>query len=347
MNAIFIDVKDKSIQIGLIKEDRWIGQEELLNNDKRDDLYLGRVLQDLKGQKAYIVEYEKGEKGFLTYSKTSKVLKPGETVIVQYIKNEGKDKYPRLQSNYMILGNKIHLLPELSIRRFSKKGKNKIDLNQIQTDYGFILSSRGIHTSIEELEEELKSLAQIQEKIEKEKNFLPVPRKLLSQNRRIGFFLDQHHEKVETITTNSKEIYKFYKNQYENLVLQENYDYRYDSILQRDLQNLNKKKIQIDEDSDIIFEETESMIVVDVNLKASKEKLHRLIPQTNAKAVYEMAIQMELRSLTGIVIIDCINMKAEDKENFNNEVKKILRDFPKLKYHGLTKLNLAQFIRQR
>ncbi len=346
MNFIFISKEKESYLLGLVKKGRWIRKETASLESKEDNLYIARVVQELKGQRAYIIEYEKHEKGFLPYNQTYSSIKPGDEILVQYIKKGKDNKFPRFTQKYMILGDNIHLTPWTKEIRVSRKAKHKKIFDFEEKEYGMILRREGITKSLEEIEREYNDLSNIEKRIEKEKHFLPIPRLILKQNKQIVQFINQYSTQIDYIKTNDK----IFKNIIEeksgkDLIIDEHYDPYYDSALQRDLYNIENKRIKIDDKSEIVFEKTEALVSVDVNHRSSTEKLGDKILETNIKAVYEMAIQMELRSLTGIAVVDCINMNQEMKKQFIRKTNEIIKEFPKLSFHGITSLNLAQFIR--
>ncbi len=346
MDYIFISKKEGQYTLGLVEKDRWLKREVLQKDSKIDNLYICRVLQNLKGQKAFIIEYEKNEKGFLPYSQMITNLKPGDEVLLQYVKEGRNQKFPRFTQKYMILGEYIHLTPWTQEIRASRKAKKDISFDLRKREYGMVIRSAGLSMPEEEIEKEYLELSEMEKRIGKEKNFLPIPRLLVKQTKQIFQFINQYSDTASFIKTNDPLIKKSIKEKTDlEIILDESYDPDYDSILQRDLLNMDKKKIKIDEDREIIFEKTEALVSVDVNYRASSEKLDEKILDTNLHAVFETAIQMELRDLTGIVILDCINMNQLCRKKFSIKVKEILKDFPKISYHGLTSLNLAQFIR--
>lgn len=208
-----------------------------------------------------------------------------------------------------------------------------------------IIRRKGIFSFVDELETEYGQLADIADRLNAQKNFLPIPRLLLKQNKSLLQFLNQYDEEVSIIKTNDPNLDNLLKGRKGKIIIDPDYMPAYDETLQRDYLNRESTEIRIDSESGIFFEKTEAFTVIDVNLKASKEKMGEKILRTNLKAVFEMAIQMELRDLTGIAVMDCINMNGEMKKEFSLQAKEILKEFPRVKYHGITSLNLAQFVR--
>ena len=100
-----------------------------------------------------------------------------------------------------------------------------------------------------------------------------------------------------------------------------------------------------------ISEQTEAMVVIDVNtgkcIKGNNSKKHIL--NVNIEAAKEIALQLSLRNLSGIIIIDFINMSSEeDKVILIDKVKEyILKDKIKTDYIEMTKLDLVELTRKK
>lgn len=346
MDFLFIYKEEENYTAGLVKNNRWIRREVFFEEDKRDNLYICRILQDLKGQRAYIIEYEKNEKGFLPYGQTRSERKPGEELILQYTKEGKGKKLARFTENYLIIGDKIQLTPWTGEIRLSGKAYQNHNIELSEKEYGMIIRRKGILSSVEELEAEYEQLAVIADRILTEKNFLPIPRLLLKQNKTLLQFLNQYDEEVSMIKTNDPKLKNLLQGRKgKEIIIDPEYIPAYDEALQRDYLNIDSTEIRLDAESSIFFEKTEAFAVIDVNLNASKEKMGEKILQTNLNAVFETAVQMELRDLTGIAVMDCINMNGSMKKEFSRQTKEILKEFPRMKYHGITSLNLAQFVR--
>lgn len=111
------------------------------------------------------------------------------------------------------------------------------------------------------------------------------------------------------------------------------------------------KKVFLKSDAYIVFDYTEAMTVIDVNSGTTVHKGDKsdVIHKINLEAVKEIALQLKLRNLSGIIIIDFINeYKREYKEELLYELnKQLMMDDCHAKCHGITKLGLIEVTRNR
>jgi ribonuclease G len=101
----------------------------------------------------------------------------------------------------------------------------------------------------------------------------------------------------------------------------------------------------------IVIDKTEALTVIDVNTgkNVGKSELRDTIMETNIQAAREIAKQLRLRDIGGIIIIDFIDMKQEeDKRVLLEELKRSLKeDKTRTVVVGITKLNLVEMTRKR
>lgn len=103
--------------------------------------------------------------------------------------------------------------------------------------------------------------------------------------------------------------------------------------------------------ANITFDQTEALMAIDVNSASAKYKKDResSILDINKEAFSEIARQLRLRNIAGIIIVDFINMKMDESYNLLSEhISRILKnDRVTCNYHGFTKLGLAEISRQK
>lgn len=112
------------------------------------------------------------------------------------------------------------------------------------------------------------------------------------------------------------------------------------------------RRIYLDNGANITFDQTEALLAIDVNSASVKGKMiskEENVLLINKEAAKEIFRHFRLRSLCGIIMIDFINMKSKDSydelEKYINELAS--NDCVKLKFHGFTKLGLAEISRQK
>ena len=105
----------------------------------------------------------------------------------------------------------------------------------------------------------------------------------------------------------------------------------------------------------LIIEQTEAMTVIDVNSgkqvskKGSAEAKENAIFKTNIEAAFELARQLRLRNISGIVIVDFINMKDKEHDNeLLSQLKSVFKDDPmNSNVVDITKLGLVEITRKK
>lgn len=121
--------------------------------------------------------------------------------------------------------------------------------------------------------------------------------------------------------------------------------------LQGKLDNITEKKVWINSGSYLFIEKTQAMIVIDVNLGKAEYKGNKedATLKANIDAANEIAYQIKARNLSGIIIIDFINMYNNDsKTMLINEIKKACSTIsPPVKYVDITKLGLVELTREK
>jgi len=120
--------------------------------------------------------------------------------------------------------------------------------------------------------------------------------------------------------------------------------------IERELARTNKRTLSLSSGGDIVIDKTEALTVIDVNSGRSNETEQETNAlKTNLEASREIARQMRLRDIGGIVIIDFIDMQSEDnRRKLLNEMRnEVRRDRAKIVIYPLTQLGLMQITRQR
>lgn len=117
------------------------------------------------------------------------------------------------------------------------------------------------------------------------------------------------------------------------------------------MERATSKKVYLKSDAYLVFDYTEAMNVIDVNSGTTRFKGDKsdVIHKINLEAAKEIALQLKLRNLAGITIVDFINNKSE---SFNNELIMFLKnelqnDDCHAKCHGMTNLGLVEITRER
>lgn len=383
MSYIFIDSLDGFQRVGIVENNRLV-EYHLEKEEKKivGNIYRGRVVNVLQGMEAAFVDIGEGKNAYLyvkdalpkemLYSgkrySISEVVKSGQEIIVQVIKEPSGNKGAKVTTHIEIPGRFLVFTPFSNKINISKKIRSIVEVESlkeigkkiIKNDTGLIFrtASEGIDESI--LQEEYNILYDIYAKIEKERNFLPCP-KLLYKEPSLGYQIirDSFNDETEKIIVNNKEVY-------DNLILTEetfpfrfsnkmkldkDFSINYNTGIQLDLQTALQRIVSLKSGGYIVIDETEALTAIDVNTGkfVGSSSLEDTIVKTNIEAAGEIARQIRLRDIGGIIIIDFIDMK--NKNDISNVLailrKNLKKDKIKTNIIDITKLGLVELTRKK
>ncbi|WP_100065085.1 ribonuclease E/G [Miniphocaeibacter massiliensis] len=346
MKYYFIYTDNNKTIIGL-SENNKLKKLNIFNDySLRDDVYIAKVTKELHSIKGYIIEIEKDVKACIEKRHIPKGVKLGNEIIVQLYKKTDSNKFDKFTTDYSISGKKLVYYPNRKKNTFSKKIKKEIKEkfileNDLSTFEGITFRTDSLNYAIEELKEENYSLKNINKFIIKQSKFLPIPRKIYSNIKYIYEFIDG---KFDYIITNNKEKFNSLKEYFKDkeIIYEENYNYEYDENISKDLLSLEQEKIEILQNSNIVIQNTEALTVIDVNSGQDTNFL-----EINKEAISESIRQVELRDISGIILIDIINIKSKDMKILCKFIENKLKEYTQIKFYGISNIGLLEFIRTR
>ena len=297
------------------------------------------------------------------------LLQPGQEIIVQVIKEPFDKKGARVTTELSIAGRFIVLIPKSKYIGVSKKMRDKYErrrLKKIATEIkkpglGMILRTVAEGKSDAQIENDYSNLIKKYNALLKlsEKNKAP---KLIHDDLEVtsSVLRDLISEKVEKIVVDSKDDYKKIQKMVKEDALDigdalEHYRKREplfkNSGIDNSMMKLLRKKAWLKSGAYLIIERTEAMVVVDVNSgKFVGKKGHEENSlQINIEAAKEIAAQLRLRHLSGLILIDFIDMvKPENRKKVFLEMKKELRkDRAKVAVSEISEFGVLEMTRER
>lgn len=295
-------------------------------------------------------------------------LKEGQFLLVQIIREAYSNKGVRVTTKIGIPGRYIVLFPFSKNIGISKKivnEKERMRLKRIAKtyfpkDYGFIMRTVSENKTEEEIHSDVNEIISIWKEIEEKLKVLKEPQ-LVYQDLEIATSVVRDHftPQVNRLITNSNKLYKeitqyLQRNSANLLDKVELYQgklpiFEYFGI-QKDIEKIHQSVIYLRSGGYIIFDKTEAMTVIDVNSGRSKEKEQENVSfMTNSEAAREIAKQIRLRDIGGIILIDFIDMKMEShqKRLYYEMKRETAIDKAKIVVYPLTQLGLMQITRQR
>ena len=342
------------------------------------NIYIAEVKDVINGMQAAFVEFGDHVKGFIHLKdsypqidqtkqkideniKINDILKPKQKILVQIKKDSDKKKGARVSTHISLPGRYIVLMPNTDIITISKKIESENDrkklISLIKTElpknFGVVVRTSCLNASSEEIKNDLSNLLelwnQIQDKYNKnkDKNILiweseNIPQKIIT---------DLGESNIDKIVLNNKEEYEKYKNQYKgNEVIYENIDLIEKYDLNNQIEKIRDRKIWLNCGAFITIDKTEALTAIDVNTGkfTGKDNLESTLFKVNKEATVEIAKQLRLRDIGGIIIIDYIDMKNQENKNKILELlaELLKNDRAKTQIEGFTKLNLMELTRK-
>lgn len=299
--------------------------------------------------------------------KIKDVVKINQKLLVQVQKDSNDKKGARTTTHIKLTGKYIILLPQTTIVTISQKIEKeeekerllKIVKNNLPSNMGCIVRTSAEKQKQENIISEINILTQQWKEIYN--NFKKVNNqpKLLYKSPSIveKIIIDLPNEKINSIIINNKEDYEEIKNmlnkrnvQNIKLVLEEKEDIIKKYDLEHQIERTKQRKVWLNCGGFITIDTTEALVAIDVNSGKyiGKSTLEDTIYKVNYEATIEIAKQLRLRDIGGIIIIDYIDMKTEEnKEKIERLLKETLKqDRAKTQVEGFTKLNLMELTRK-
>lgn len=302
--------------------------------------------------------------------KISSQLAAGQSVMVQIAKEAISTKGPRLTADISLAGRNVVLIPfsnKISISQKIRSNEEKKRLKKIvdkvlPKNYGVIIRTAAQGKTDIDVEQDILALIKKWElALEGVRNKVP-PVQLLSEMSRANTIIrdslnnsfnaiyvndeatyNEIREYIKIIAPDRQKIVKLYKGEQ---TIFDNFD------ISRQIKSLFAKYVSLKRGAYLIIEHTEALHVVDVN-SGNRAKVaddqESTAMDVNLSAAAEIARQLRLRDMGGIVIIDFIDLhKAENRQRLYDEMTHLMAD-DKAKHTilPLTKFGLMQITRQR
>ncbi len=388
MTEIFVQKNSERREIALLENEKLIEYYEETENSNRSEgnIYIGIVRDIVKGMEAAFVDIGTEKNSFIHVkdilpkidetkehqeksTDISKIIKPKQKILVQVKKDSNSKKGARVSTHINLPSKYIVLMPNTDIVTVSQKIEDekeqkrliKLVKENLSEGNGAIIRTLAKGKEKEIIDDIKKVENQWQKIIQTSINPKCNKAELLYKSEDIleKILMDLMDENISRIVVNSKEerdrINKLTKEnkEYQNIPIEvqkkkdilEIYDIRKQ---QKKAQN---RKVWLKCGGFITIDKTEALTAIDVNtgkFTGNNNDLQSTILKVNKEATIEIAKQMRLRDIGGIIIIDYIDMKKnKDKEEILKLMKEALKkDRTKTQVEGFTKLDLMELTRK-
>lgn len=299
-------------------------------------------------------------------------IRSGMPILVQVKRDSTNKKGARVSTHLSLPGRFVVLMPETEFITISKKiekeaeKKRLLDIarNSLPKGYGVIIRTSAQGREKELIEQDIQKVIQEYEEIQKkvqelEKNEKFEPTLLYENDGIVGKILtdlvDQDLMRIVTNHANiAKEVTKFLEDtgleSKVKLELKQNENVLNIYDIEEQIEKANNRKIWLKCGGFITIDKTEALTAIDVNSGKyiGNKDLEQTVYTVNKEASIEIAKQLRLRDIGGIVIIDYIDMeKAETKQKILETLEEALKkDRSKTQIIGFTPLDLLEMTRK-
>ncbi|NLK65494.1 MAG: Rne/Rng family ribonuclease [Tissierellia bacterium] len=375
--------------VAILQDGRLIDYLFELNNNQNvvGNIYKGRVMNILPGMEAAFIDIGLDKNAYLflddllsdkflkdskikkkDVTNINKVLKIGDELLVQVVRGPMGEKNISVTTDISLTGKFIAFIPNTKNVNLSKKIKNIDERKRLEeigksimiNENGMIFRTFAKGCDREAIEKEYKMLSKIYLQIEQEYKYSYAPKLLYKSNSLIErSFLDYVDSTVEEIYVEDDITKDKFNDMISGLpgdklknikIIQahrvfENFD------IDNQVKMLFNRKVELENGGSIVIDVTEALTVIDVN--SGKYTGSRNMEETalaiNLKALEEIARQIKLRNLSGIILIDFIDVKKEESiALITAKAKSLFRnDKTKTNVIGMTKLNIMEITRKR
>ena len=360
LNAAFVNVG--------YEKDAFLHYLDLGSQFSSYSQFLKSSLEDTKHQPA--VSKIKRQPDIDKHGTIVDVLTPGQELMVQIVKEPISSKGPRLTTEITFTGRYLVLIPfgdKISISQKIKTTEEKLRLRQLiesirPKNFGVIVRTSAEGKRVAELNNELKTLLKCWEDAVAKFQKVTAPSLIFEEESRIvGVLRDIFSPSFENIYINDPEIYGQILN-YVNLIAPERKEIVklytnevpiFDHFnITKQIKSSFGKTVSFKSGAYIIIEHTEALHVIDVNSgnrsKAANDQEGNAL-EVNMRAADEIARQLRLRDMGGIIVIDFIDMnKAEHRQRLYEHMREVMaNDRARHNILPLSKFGLMQITRQR
>lgn len=361
LNAAFVDIG--------YEKDAFLHYHDLGENFKTFDKFL-RVLQ--RNEKASVtLSNLTFESPIDKLGKITQHVKGGQRILVQVTKEPISAKGPRISCNISLSGRFVILVPftnTVSVSRKIRTREEKTRLKDIVSsikpkNFGVIVRTAAEGQKLEDLDQDLRNLLKNwYDGISRLHEANPRDKVIGEMNRTSGLLRDMLNESFDSIQVDSEKLHSDIKNYVQSFAPgRENIVKYYSSKkkifenfgIEKQLKSSFGKMIALTDGGYLIIEQTEALMVIDVNsgnIKGKKgDAQGEVALQVNLDAVKEVARQLRLRDIGGIIVIDFIDMRSlqHKKMVFDALRDEMQTDKSKHTILPLTKFGLMQITRQR
>ena len=297
-----------------------------------------------------------------------KVVKPNDKILVQVKKDSNAKKGARVSAHLSLVGRLTVLMPNTNIITISQKIENEDEKQRLleiargvlPENTGIVIRTAAYKRSKTEIENDINFLLAKWKKIKEDADKCESAPQLIYKNPGITekLIIDLADEKIEKIIFDDKKEYEHISKMLKEYGIENSTKLELNEKsnifdlyeIQKQKEKLEARKIWLNCGGFITIDQTEALTAIDVNTGKymGSSSLEDTVYKVNYEATIEIAKQLRLRDIGGIIIIDYIDMqKQENKDKIEKLLKQELKnDRAKTQVEGFTRLDLMELTRK-
>ena len=354
-----IESSQESTQNNSLQIEEYNSKEEINGNVKNDEIKKKEYREEVKtsfGIKRY---------------KIQEVIKPGQVILIQVIKEERGQKGAALTSFISLAGKYMVLMPNtpkgggISRKIFNSSDRQTIRsiLSQIDIpkSMGVIVRTAGSNKSKNEIEKDFQNTLKTWEEIRDKALISNAPSLVYEEGDIIKRTLrDTYDNDTKNIYIEGNEAYQKAKKFMKELMpknVKNIKKYRgkiplfHDANIEKELNNIFEPTVKLKSGGYLVINPTEALVAIDINSGQSTKQtnIEKTALNTNLEAAEEIARQIKLRDLSGLIVVDFIDMmNFYNRRNVEKKMRESIRkDRARIQIGRISNFGLLEMTRQR
>ena len=347
-------------------------QEMVVSSDtiNKDEVENNNVIKDSNDNKKDFREEVKTSFGIKRY-KIQEVIKPGQVILIQVIKEERGQKGAALTTFISLAGKYMVLMPNtpkgggISRKIFNSSDRQKIRniLNEIEIpkSMGVIVRTAGANKTKNEIDKDFQNTLKTWEQIRDKALDSNAPSLVYEEGDIIKRTLrDTYDNDTKNIYIDGNDAYQKAKKFMKELMpknVKNVKKYRgkiplfHDANIEKDLNNIFEPTVKLKSGGYIVINPTEALVSIDINSGQSTKQtnIEKTALNTNLEAAEEISRQIKLRDLSGLIVIDFIDMiNFYNRRTVEKKMRESIRkDRARIQIGRISNFGLLEMTRQR
>lgn len=382
MNRVLVNIKTREKRFVFVKDNKLerLYIQQPAQTSSVGNIYLGQATKVVPGMNAVFIEIGEEKNGYLPKEQLASFLtderpleqkkkmsiasfvKQGERILVQVVKDAAGTKGPKLTGIFELAGQNIIYIPTGRYIAVSKKiaAKEKSDFLRAfgsavtSAEEGLIFRTSAASCTEEQLMEELETLRKYYQELKKNAEQLKKVA-LLKENDDFDKELIGVLEKLEAGEVIIDDLLESKKWEKRFPYLEVKFYQQTKGLfsyyeVENDVEKALNRIVWLHNGAYIIIDEAEAFTMIDVNTGKFEGKQERedTVFQTNQLACKEVARQLKLRDISGIILVDFIDMSIKNQQQIQAQmIKELKKDSRQTKVVGFTSLGILQITRKK